>query len=106
MKIDFEKPILEKPHPISKEAGSGTQKIWRFSNGYGASVVQFKLRENLGYGSYTSNDDEWELGVLKFEGEDINNFELCYDTPITFDVIGHLTKTKVEEILLKISKLR
>ena len=107
MEIDFEKPTLERPHPIVKEVGSGTQKIWRFPNGYGASVVQFKLRGNLEYGSYTSNSDEWELAVLKFgEDEDIENCGLCYDTPITSDVIGHLTKTEVEEILLKISKLK
>ena len=105
MEIDFEKPTLEKPHPIVEEGGSGTQKIWRFPNGYGASVVQFKLMGNLGYGSYTSNENEWELTVLKFKGKDIDSFELCYDTSITSDVIGHLTKTEVEEILLKISKL-
>ena len=105
MKIDFENPTLERPHPIPKEVGLGTQKIWRFPNGYGASVVQFRLKGNLGYGSYTSNDDEWELGVLKFNGENIDSFELCYNTPITSKVIGHLTKTEVEEILLKISKL-
>jgi hypothetical protein len=101
----FNKPILVRKHPL----GDGVQRIYRFSNGYGASIVRFKIPTSLGvmgfYGSYTNNENEWELAVIKFKGKESNNFELCYDTPITNDVIGYLTEDEVEEILKKIKNL-
>lgn len=105
MKIDFNNPTLEREHPLSKEGLSfGTQKIWRFKNGYGASVIQLKVGNT--FGSYTSNEKEWELAVIKFNSEDIEDFKLVYDTPITNDVIGHLSKKEVVKILEKIKKLK
>ncbi len=94
---DFEKPSLERPHQV----GSGTQKVWRFKNGYGASVVQFKTLFGS-FGSYTDNKDEWELAVIKFSKD---GFNLTYKTKITDDVIGHLSKEEVEKLLIKIKKL-
>ena len=104
----FDHPSISKPHPTMK----GIQKIYKFPNGYGASVVRFKLPlmpEIFGgktlreYGSYTSNEREWELAVIKFDKK--GNWELTYDTPITNDVIGHLKKNDVEKILQKIKNL-
>ena len=46
----------------------------------------------------------FELAVLKFKGED-NLGELCYDTPITDDVMGYLTNDDVLELLEKIKNL-
>lgn len=104
MKIDFNKPTEEKPHSV----GDGIQKIWRFENGFGASVVQFNIVGVTGIfgGSYTDNETEWELAVIKFKGESIGEFKLKYDTGITEDVIGHLTEDKVLEVLEKIRKLK
>ena len=79
----------------TKEANGGTQKLYKFSNGYGASVVNHDF-------SYTDSKDEWELAVIKWDKED---FVLVYDTGITEDVMGHLSDTEVEETLLKIKKL-
>ncbi len=62
-----------------------------FPNGYGASVIKHD-------GSYGHEDDLFELGVLK--GDD-----LCYDTPITDDVVGYLTNQEVLDLLKDISKL-
>jgi len=46
----------------------------------------------------------WELAVVTFP--DFTNFHrLCYDTPITSDVIGYLTETKVEKLLNEIENL-
>ena len=102
-KIDFSKPTVEKEHPTLGMAG--TQKLWRFENGFGASVIQFKMMTGR-YGSYTDDDTEWELAVIKFEdGDDDETFTLTYDTPITDDVIGHLQGKDIVKILKKIQKL-
>ena len=70
----------------------GSQRIYRFPNGYGASVVRHEH-------SYGGRQGLFELAVLD------SNDELCYDTPITSDVIGWLTSKQVDELLDKISKL-
>lgn len=75
----------------------GTQTVYKFLNGYGASVI-------CG-GTYTYGDDEhpYELAVLKFYGEASG---LCYDTPITDDVIGYQTEEQINELLVKIKDLK
>jgi len=95
-KID--EPSLEQEHPV----GEGIQKIWRFKNGYGASVVRFKIGEI--YGSYTSNEKEWELAVIKFNKK--GDWDITYKTEITDDVIGHLTDDEVEKLLRRIKSLQ
>lgn len=62
-----------------------------FNNGYGASVVQSP-------NSYGGKQALYELAILK-------NRALCYNTPITDDVLGYLTKEKVTDYLAQIQKL-
>lgn len=69
----------------------GVQKLYSFPNGYGASVIKHK-------GSYGGDNGLWELAVLF-------NDELCYDTEITGDVIGHLNDPEVDNILRQIADL-
>jgi len=103
MKIEFDKPTEERPHAIAVEGGgSGVQKIWRFDNGYGASVVRFSLNNFMSVGSYGVEEGLWELAVIKLEGK---SFTITYDTPITQDVIGHLTEKQVVNILYQIKNL-
>lgn len=71
------------------------QYHFKFDNEYGASVVK-----NLD--SYGVKDDLFELAVLRFDGDD---FELCYDTPITDDVVGCLTDSGVRSLLQQIKEL-
>jgi hypothetical protein len=71
---------------------NGYQLLYKFDNGYGASVVKHDF-------SYGGRKGLYELAVLNTDGD------LCYDTPITSDVIGHLTMTEAEEVLVKISHL-
>mgnify|MGYP003677654523 CR=1 FL=1 len=66
-----------------------------FRNGYGASVIKSKY-------SYGGAEGLWELAVL--EG-DYNKWVITYDTPITSDVLGHLTYSDVEKIRFKIEAL-
>jgi hypothetical protein len=78
----------------TRENDLGEHKVYRFDNGYGASVVR---------GSYTYGGPYlWELAVLKWDGEECN---LCYTTPITDDVIGWLNEDAVDDLLEKIEKL-
>jgi len=70
----------------------GIQYLAMFPNGYGASIV-------MNLFSYGGNDGLWELAVLDDEGD------LCYDTPITDDVLGYLTEDDVDEILDRIEEL-
>lgn len=77
---------------------NGTQKLFRFKNGYGASVVRHSF-------SYGTEKGLWELAVIKYIGIGIDDFSLTYDTPITADVIGYLSEIAVEKLLSKIKAL-
>lgn len=69
--------------------------VYRFPNGYGASVVCHP-------GSYGFEQGLMELAVLKF---DRNEYDLVYDTPITDDVMGFLDESQVDTILEAIFRL-
>lgn len=72
-----------------------SQALAFFPNGYGASVI-------IGPYTYGGNKGLYELAVLK--GSEAK-CALCYDTPITSDVIGNLTPADVTELLKKIEAL-
>lgn len=72
--------------------GAGSRSVqYVFPNGYGASVVKH-------WGSYGGSQGLWELAVMQ-------DNEICYSTPITNDVLGHLTPEEVTSTLEKIYKL-
>jgi hypothetical protein len=71
----------------------GPQYVFRFENNYGASLI----RSYFSYGN--------ELAVLYFHNEDVDDYRLVYDTPITNDVLGHLDAEDVEEALDAIKAL-
>ena len=94
------KDLEFKPH----KTGDGKQAVMFFDNGYGISVVRFKIGfSGLGYGSYTSNESEWEIAVLT---GDKDEYRLTYNTHITDDVIGHLSNDGVTEIMENIQSLK
>ena len=70
---------------------NGVQIVHLFPNGYGASVVKHDM-------SSGGKNDLWELAVLK-------NGELCYNTSVTSDVLGHLSDEDVEFHLKEIENL-
>ncbi len=76
----------------SKPCHDGIQYIYKAENGYGASIVQHQF-------SYGNEKGLWELAVLDPNGD------ICYSTPITSDVVGHLTDKKVNELLEQIDNL-
>ena len=67
-----------------------------FDNGYGASIVC----HDMSYGGpfVEGESNVYELAVL-------HNGHLCYDTPITDDVLGWLTIEEINETLKKIKEL-
>ena len=77
-----------KPHSIGM---GGVMSRIEFDNGYGASVVCTPF-------TYGGDKGLYELAVLKDD-------ELCYDTPITSDVIGYLRPEDVTDVMEKIQKL-
>lgn len=94
--------LVFNPHPMAEEADKlplylrekyalSKQAKMNFENGYGVSVL-------LGSMFYSNGIDTYEVGILK-------NGSLCYDTPITNDVIGYITADEVNEIMRKIQEL-
>ncbi len=81
---------MKNPNFEDKEFG---QRIWRFDNGYGASVVNHSFSRGT------------ELAVVRFTGPDIRDITLVYNTPITDDVVGHLTESAVQDLLKAIEQL-
>lgn len=76
----------------------GVQALFRFPNGFGASVVN-------GPYTYGGTAGLWELAVIKWNGSGKYAFELTYDTDISDDVIGGLAPGEVDELLLHIKNL-
>jgi hypothetical protein len=70
----------------------GPQIILRFENGYGVSVV----KHDYSYGV--------ELAVIH-AFKNIGDWDLCYQTPVTNDVLGHLTPEALEAAILQVKAL-
>lgn len=69
------------------------QTIYKFPNGYGASVIKFNY---MYFGI--------EIAVLKFYKE--GNWGINYATPITNDVIGGLDEEGRDKVLQQIFDLK
>ncbi|MBC9119211.1 hypothetical protein [Fructobacillus fructosus] len=72
------------------------QNVYKFENGYGASVV-------CHIGTYGFENGLCEIAVFKFDGNGCG--VICYRTPITDDVIGYANTEKRDEVLKKIKEL-
>jgi hypothetical protein len=73
--------------------GYGIRAEIKFDNGYGVSVIRTKH-------SYGGAAGLYELAVLDQEGE------LCYNTPITSDILGWLKEDDVTAALQRIEALK
>jgi hypothetical protein len=81
------------PHP--NYPATGVQAKHFFNNGYGVSVVKFP-------GSYGSEQGLYEVAILKGVAE---NWDICYNTAITDDVLGHQSEEEVEVLLYETENL-
>ena len=68
------------------------QTIYKFPNGYGASVIKF----NYVYFGI-------EIAVLRFDEN--GNWDIDYRTPITNDIIGGLSEEARDDVLQQILDL-
>ncbi len=101
------KDLVFHSHPT----GPGLAAKLFFENGYGVSVVRFKMplsgltglpyRDD--YGSYTKDETEWEVAVLRGTAQ---HWDIAYDTPITDDVIGNCKEEDVTAIMHDIQKFK
>jgi len=69
----------------------GIQYLFRFENGYGASLVNHS-------GSYGN-----EIAVIRWDEN--GEFDIVYDTPVTSDVLGWLFPDEIESTLDAIKAL-
>ena len=75
---------------------NGVGLTGEFNNGYGASIV---CHDGSYGGPFQIGESNlYELAVL-------HNDELCYDTPITDDVLGWQTMEEINKTLKEIEKL-
>lgn len=77
------KDLDSKPRDYTVGSFTGNQARMEFDNGYGVSVI------NYGYGR---DEGLYELAIMRDDG-------LCYDTPITNDVLGYLTEEDVTKYM-------
>ena len=71
---------------------NGIKALMDFANGFGVSVI----RSDVSYGSEMGL---YELTILKKDGG------VCYDTPVTNDVLGHLTTEGVTAAMAEVQGL-
>lgn len=76
---------------VSMSIRGGWLYLFKFKNGYGASIIKNWYSRGGPEGFY-------ELAVLK-------NGKIIYNTPIANDVVGWLDPDEVEELLDKIKAL-
>jgi hypothetical protein len=86
--FDMEHNLVEEKPTL----GGGIQRIYRFPNGWGASVIKDSY-------SYGGTDGKWELAVLNEDNK------LDYTTTITDNVLGYLSDDDVTAILENIREL-
>ncbi len=76
--------------------GPYVQYLFKFENGYGASVVK-------GNGTYGHESDRWELALIKWSND--HAWHITQHYKITNDVLGYLSVDEVLDTLDKIKDL-
>lgn len=96
--------ILYFPDKIQPHsAGDGIQKLYRFDNGYGASVIRF-INKKTGRMSDGADEGLWELSVIMIYED--GSFEPCRTLIGGEDsTIGWLREGDVQDILKAIENL-
>ena len=96
MNLDLNHDGYEQYLVETTKGQDGIQYIFRFGNGYGASVIKFG-------GSSSHSQDLWELAVIKYDKD--GGWEVCYETEVTGNVEADLTDKDVRNLLKRIKGL-
>jgi hypothetical protein len=88
MKMKTFEDLKFRPH----RNADGIHSVMMFDNGYGVSVIKTPF-------SYGGKMGLYELAVLD-SGDDIT-----YKTPVTNDVLGHLSEEEVTKYMIEVQKL-
>lgn len=83
------------------------QRIFRFADGYGASVVQSTIdilpismaEAGVPNESWGASENLWELAVIRFETDDIEDYQIVYDSFLAIDVVGFLSEDAVQKMV-------
>ena len=86
------------PNRSPRWGPDGFQLVFRFRNGYGASVIQHR-------NSYGGDQGRFELAVAAWNSAEDSDWSICYSTDITDDVLGHLESSDVHDILNQVAAL-
>jgi len=81
---------FKKQQPLT--IASGIQAEMHFPNNYGISVIMTPH-------SYGHEKGLWEVAIM-------HNNSLCYDTPITNDVLGYQTDEDVTKVMKQVQALK
>lgn len=81
-------------HYQVREHLDGIQIVFKLDNGYGISAVNHSFAH--------CDEDTYEVAVLKFNSD--NDWEICYNTLITEDVLAYCTPETIEETLTILNK--
>ena len=102
--------FLKSDGPHHDGAWGGRQRIYRFPNGYSASVIPEYVERELDEYEDHENPERPVIGDMKpkkgfWEIAILWNDELCYSTHITDDVLRHQSDPDVDNVLGQISRL-
>jgi hypothetical protein len=72
----------------------GMQILFRFPNNYGISLECHSF-------SYGNDDNEFEIAIINYDSEDNDDWDICYTTKLTQDVLGYQSKEDVIDVIQK-----
>lgn len=91
----FSHPMLLHARRLATNRAGNEQVVYRFRNGYGASMIWDKMQ----------SEPVYELAVTRYSGPEDGSWELCYETPITDDVMGHMDADIAMSVLEQVGDL-
>lgn len=75
------------------------QAVMLFDNNYGVSVL-------FGKAFYSNGIDSYELAVIQKYGTGEWDWNICYDTPITDDVLARISEEEVTKVMKQVQDLK
>tara|TARA_B100000927_G_C16292056_1_gene399893 strand:- start:206 stop:571 length:366 start_codon:yes stop_codon:yes gene_type:complete len=100
--INGEKPVIE----IKEHAIPGSQHIiLTFKNGYGASIIPEYHYPQVDKDNVMESVKNRKIIPGLYELAVFHNGELCYETPITDDVLRRLNDPELQNAVEKIQRL-